>query len=507
MNRLTDELLSGLSGFVEERLGLSFPRDRWRDLERGIISASAEFGFKSIDECAGWLLSGTAAPRQIETLASHLTIGETYFFRDPKVFEALEKHVLPELINSRRETGRKALKIWSAGCATGEEPYTIAMLLHSMLPDLKNWRIVIKASDINTNFLEKAERGLYSEWSFRGIPALFRERYFSKTGNRELEISPRIRDMVDFFYLNLAKDPFPSFLNDIHGMDLIFCRNVFIYFTDALRLKAAQGFRRTLADGGWLIVGPSETSGAIFGRFASVNFPGTTLYRKTPAGSATLQTGDPYAADFCAPEPTRGLEPDAVEYAADVPPPVSTSIEVQVRPDDCSRPQASDRTYEAARACFSEGLLEEAGSILRRLLGDSPDDSRSLMLLAKIHADTGDLAEADSWCRKAIAADKLNPLCHFLHATILQEQRRPEDAVASLKKVLYLDADFVPGHFVLGNLLRAHGRGREASKCFENALSILESREAEEELPGADGMTAGRLREVIKAALDQEKVS
>src|SRR5712692_5314204 len=131
-------LLSHLTDFVAAQMGLNFPRERWRDLERGIVSAAGDFGFADAGSCAQWLLSSPLTRGQIEILASHLTVGETYFFRERKSFAVLEDHILPELIRSRRGNEQR-LRVWSAGCCTGEEPYSVAILLNRMIPDLKDW--------------------------------------------------------------------------------------------------------------------------------------------------------------------------------------------------------------------------------------------------------------------------------------------------------------------------------------------------------------------------------
>src|SRR5665648_364833 len=133
---LPDNRLSQLSEFVATRMGLHFPRERWRDLERQTNSTAKEFGFADAEVFIQWLVSSPLTQEQVEMLASHLTISETYFWREPQVFEALRDQILPELIRSR-EKGDKRLRIWSAGCSTGEEPYSIAIALRQALPALK----------------------------------------------------------------------------------------------------------------------------------------------------------------------------------------------------------------------------------------------------------------------------------------------------------------------------------------------------------------------------------
>lgn len=133
---MSEILLSRLSDFLGAQMGLHFPAERWRDLGRGLSAAAREFGFTDTDACIQWLLASPLTRHRIEVLASYLTVGETYFFRDKKTFDLLEGQILPELIRSRRGTNH-LLRIWSAGCATGEEPYSIAILLHKLIPDLE----------------------------------------------------------------------------------------------------------------------------------------------------------------------------------------------------------------------------------------------------------------------------------------------------------------------------------------------------------------------------------
>ena len=201
---LPDDRLSQLSDFVAARMGLYFPRGRWSDLERHTNSAAKEFGFPDAEAFIQWLVSSPLNQEQVERLASHLTIAETYFWREPQVFDALRDQILPELIRSR-ETSDRRLRIWSAGCATGEEAYSIAILLRALIPDPKNWHITLLATDINPRILRRAAAGVYGKWSFRNAPPGLKEKCFSCTDDGKFKIRPEIRKMVTFSYLNLRK--------------------------------------------------------------------------------------------------------------------------------------------------------------------------------------------------------------------------------------------------------------------------------------------------------------
>ncbi|HEY4487538.1 MAG TPA: protein-glutamate O-methyltransferase CheR, partial [Candidatus Paceibacterota bacterium] len=268
-------------------MGLHFPQERRRDLVRGIEAAALEFGFDSKERCIEWLLSSPLRKDQIEILASYLTVGETYFFRDKHTFDALEQTILPELIRRRRDQDRR-LRIWSAGCCTGEEAYSIAIQLSQCLPNHADWNITILATDINPDFLQRASAGRYGEWSFRSSPAWIKDRYFRKISGSRYEILPHLKKMVTFSYLNLAADTYPSLINNTNAMDVILCRNVLMYFAPAQVKKARQNFYRALVPDGWLIVSAVETSPLLFDDFSTVSFPGALLYRKFTAASKPM---------------------------------------------------------------------------------------------------------------------------------------------------------------------------------------------------------------------------
>ena len=272
-------LLAAVSEAVEAQLGLHFPRDRWPDLERGLRGAAEELGFAGVEECARALAFASLNHRQIEALAAHLTIGETYFFRDPAVFTALTTQVFPALVRERAGH-TKRMRIWSAGCCTGEEPYSIAIALREAVPDIDDWQLTILATDINPRFLHKAVGGIYGPWSFRGVPEETRSSWFHPRAEGRFEVVPRIREMVTFACLNLVEDVWPSLATGTTAMDLIVCRNVMMYFTPERVRQVAACFHRALVAGGRLIVSPAEASGELYAGFAPAEIPSVALFRR-----------------------------------------------------------------------------------------------------------------------------------------------------------------------------------------------------------------------------------
>jgi len=466
---LSDALLSRLSDFLESHIGLHFPKERWRDLERGIAAASRESGYSQTETFVDWLLSAPLTRTQIEGLASHLTVGETYFFREKRSLDILEEQILPELIRARGETERR-LRIWSAGCCTGEEPYSIAMLLDRSIPDLKKWNVTILATDINPQFLRKAALGVYGEWSFRNMPLWLKEQYFKRRENGRFEIQPRIQKMVTFSYLNLAEDAYPSLVNNTNAMDVIFCRNVLMYFSQERAKMVAERLQRSLIDGGWLITGPAETSTLLFSAFTAVEFPGAFLYRKTKDA---------------------GLRTTAVKYQApwdggEAMMPHAPVFDVPLEPADFGAVQL----ISVPEGGVQTTQFGDAGSRER-------DELETPWHKARTCANEGRLVEASQWCEKAIAAEKLNPAHHYLLSIIQHERGESEEAERALRHVLYLEPDFVLAHFALGNLCLAGGRYRKADQHLKNALALLQACPSDAVLPESDGLTVGRLIEVI----------
>lgn len=462
---LPDGLLSGLSDFVAARIGLHFPQERWRDLERGLVAATPELGQPDAAACVRWLLSAHLTRSHIEILASHLTVGETYFFREKRSLDILETQIVPALLRSRR-AGERHLRIWSAGCCTGEEPYSIAMLLDRLIPDQTAWTITLLATDINPRFLRKAAEGVYGEWSFRETPEWIRTRYFKRRKDGCFELSAHIRRKVTFSYLNLADDVYPSLLNNTNAMDVIFCRNVLMYFTAQRAKNVAWNFHRSLVEGGWLIVNPAETSATLFPFFTAVEFPGAVLYRKAqddaPGHTATGDKTPALQPDLFPAEAVPLLAPE--ERQPEPPGQATTMAPVDPRPH-------------------------------------GQEDREALSLHARACANQGRFDQAIEWCGKAIAADKLNPAHHYLLAAIQQEQGQVDVAAQSLNRALYLDSGFVLAHFALGNLRLSQGRHREAERHFTNALAALRAHPHDEMLPESEGMTAGRLVEIVTSVL------
>ena len=478
---IAENMLDAVSRRIAGEMGLCFPRDKWRNLERAFVAAARDLGFPDAKACAAWYLAEPLSRELIETVAGYLTTGETYFFRETPCLEILATRIIPEL-TGRRQGNERRLRIWSAGCSTGEEPYSIAIILQRLGSVLAGWDISILATDINPRALEKAVHGVYTEWSFRNPPRWLKQSYFSNAGNGLYEILPRTRQMVSFSLLNLVEDSYPSLLSSTNAMDVIFCRNVLMYFTPEQARKVIDRLHLCLVDGGVLFVSPCETSQLLASRFTPVNFPDAIMYRKQerePDGPVESVSPAPEE------EPTEAGRRGVVEQ--------------NVLPPAAAAPRPS--LYDEALSSYERGAYAEAGRLLEELLVLTPNDGRALALLCRIRANEGQLNEALRLSGEAIAADKLNAGLHFLRGGILQEQGDADQAVTALKRALYLDQELVLAHFSLGNLALRQGKTAESCRHFNNALSLLKRYRPDETVPESGGIPAARLMAIIEASV------
>lgn len=474
MPAMSPTRLSLLSDLIGRWTGLHFPEDRYAELERGIARAAEDFGHRDADAFANLMMASELTTDQIKTLAWHLTIGETYFLRGKSTFEVLEKDILPDILMARRGKEQQ-LRIWSAGCSGGEEAYSLAITASRLLPDVSAWNTTILATDINTRALNKAQGGVYGNWSFRDAPAWLREQFFTAAANGDWEIRQQIKRMVTFSYLNLNLDPYPSLATNTNAMDIIFCRNVIMYFSPEVMRRVIDNLHGALREGGYLFVAPSEASQELFPQFVRQSLRGEIFFKKDAAALAEQEA--------------RKLAPRA-------------SAAMSGRIAAKAKPAAPPRKLVAVPRPSAPALKQRPAAA--KAAAKTPADAGALAAGARAAANLGRLSEALEQVERAIAADKIEAAYHYLYATILEELAQPEDAVKALTSALFLDPDFALAHFLNGNIARRSGRAAEARRHFEKTLVALETRPAEEVLPESEGMTAGKLAEIVKSLLEME---
>jgi chemotaxis protein methyltransferase CheR len=436
------------------RIGLRIHDDA-RDRFVGILlTRAAHLGYASLQDYQTFL-DGRQATEEWEELARLFTCGETFFFRDHGQFDLLHLRLLPELIAQHRND--KILRLWSAGCASGEEVYSLAMLVDMLLPERDDWDILILGTDINSEAIAKARRGRYGQWSFRLISAELQQRYFHLEGNEWL-LDGRIRRMVTFRVANLVSEPFPNLDSKLHDMDLILCRNVFIYFSSAAVHAVAAKFAATLRVGSYLLTAHTELIGHPVRELESRLFVEGVVYQRTSC--------------------------QAVAEHPVLPPALSGATETWQAPP-VTRPSLS----LAAKA--PPATMQATPPKLPTPIPAAPTDE-VLFKEAKGHADRGEFNLAEQICRKALAVNPLAAAPYFLLAQLTQIKGDFNQAKEYLNKVIYLAPRFVAAYLELATLCERAEDIPRAQTLRRAALDIVRAMPNEEVIEQYE-MTAGEL--------------
>lgn len=437
---VADPLFPALKERVVGSTGLAYYKDRDTDFAHRIRRRLSSVGATDCTAYLDILGDPHRGPPELDALIAEITIGETYFFRHGEHFEALRDVVMPDLI--ARNAMNRRLRIWSAGCADGPEPYSLAILLRrEMAHQLPGWQISIVATDINRQCLARAREGRFDEWALRSTPEDVKNTCFRREGGC-WSIAPVYKEWVTFQYHNMVEHPFPSLINNLSAFDLIVCRNVMIYFAPSLMRRIVRQFHECLLPGAWLLVGPTEPNMTCFTSFRGVNAPGVTLYQK-PA-----------------------------EQISSVGTPISLTLSLPHVPN--------------------------GGPVCERKSGEELEPT---LAAVRSYADAGAWEDAARCCERLLQKDLLNSAVHFHHALVLEQMSRHVEAERSLRHAIYLDRQAVLPHYYLGLFLQSRGDLPQAARSFENAFELLRARDGGV-LPDADGITVGEMKNLAKMHLD-----
>ncbi len=451
---------SAVLDLVRSRTGLVFSAARMPDAEAGIRRALARAGSSE----TAFVEDLRRNSSLFNDLVEELTVGETYFFREPGNFDFVRRAVLPLLAGEVSPS--RPLRAWSAGTATGEEAYSLAVLLHQ---GGFGERSTILGTDISQAALRWAEEGRYRAWSVRGEAEEASRAFLARDG--ELFVVPRaLRRRVTFRQLNLAEEVYPDPAAGLSAMDLIFCRNVLIYFDPPTVRAIARRLYDTLAPGGWLVTASSDPPLGKLAPFEVVVNREGVFYRRP---------GSPGAPDR---EPPR---PDPRRPLAPLPPAAAARAV-----------PAPDLLAQASRA-YERGEW----SIAAELAGQLPSDRAACALLIRSIANArGPLAASESAARSAEAHPDA-PEFPYFRGFFLAAAGLPGEALASFRRALYLDRRLAVAHFgtaSAGEKLGDHGLARRG---YRNALGIASGMPPSETVPLSDGETAARFAEGCRARL------
>lgn len=430
----------------------------------------------------------------LERLTGQLTVGESFFFRNENHFRVLRETVLPQIL--AENAARREVRVWSAGCATGEEPYSLAILLDQLLGYASGWQVSVLGTDLNPEFLQRARAAQYRQWSFRQTDIHRNRDYFTLAGDT-YRLVDRLREHVRFAPLNLVKDVYPSPLTGTVGLDLILFRNVAIYLKPAVTAAILQRFYEALRPGGWLLLGETEVTSANPGEFEVRRFEQATLYQKisdplsvaVSDGNSSLPpalAGVTLSSSFEL--PNLPALPEWVPLPRSRERPVSesslasdgTSSDVMVwehiertmiagNLDEAERrvdhiPAIKQRALlrlRFVRSLLARAEVTRARRMLELCLKEEPLLLEAQLLKAGFAEEAGDLTAAEQACRRALYINPMAPMAHFHLALVLEQKGDDSGVTRSLKTTLKLIEGKDPHALVEFGEGVCHGRLKE----------------------------------------------
>ena len=468
---LSREHFEWLRELIEERCGLHFDLSQRTSFAMAVHARMQDLQLDTVDEYL-LRLRHEATDEEFRQLINLVTITSTSFFRDPSQFRLFRHHVMPTLLDAGRRDGKRLLRIWSAGCSSGEEVYSIALLLHDMgvYATHPDWMIEIVGTDLNTDVLERARLGVYPARALRNVEGEWLRRYFTPEGAR-FRVNDEIKRLVRFEYGNLTEHDAPS--SWAGTRDVVFCKNVTIYFQPAVTRRLVGGFHHVLADGGFLLLGHSETLWQIADGFELVGYEGAFCYQKIPQHS-------PHTPG--APRTTPRRPPRPVSSGAR---PSAPAPEIL---DD-----APAGRYERCLAAFRAGDWPRAETALLDLIRRSPTFAPACQLLAGVYLHDNRYEDAVQQAGQMLRLNDLDARAHLLLGIIAARQGQAAEALQALRRALYLDDALGLAHFWIGNLHRDRGDVGRACRDYENVLDHWERHTLDLTEEFALGMTAEEL--------------
>jgi chemotaxis protein methyltransferase CheR len=530
-----------------ETSGLFFEESRNQSLHLALWQRLQHRGYDSYREYYNLLKFHPEGRLEIRELLDLITIGETYFFRNKPQFDVLMRFVLPEIMQRKIDSGDKSIRAWSAGCSGGDETYSIAMAMMEVIPSYQEWRISILGTDINRNGLACAKEAIYGEKHIGHLPKGYLGKYF-KAGGSTYRLNAKVQELTQFEYHNLAKDPFIQ--ERMRDIDILFCRNVIIYFDGQTTQRVIENFHNCLAQDGYLFLGHSETLWQITDKFERVEFPQTFIYKKrlSPAredamkpfiavpeiaiGDLTLSaapipalyedgSGPAFEAEgknrrsgsaLSEPLPSGwGVEGWTSVKEADIEkgfPQQELRSGLQETPEpiqDFDRPpdvkEKVESTYKEATLGLEQMKDQTALSSPHHMIGQGKNHIRTYLTRATILANEAKYKEATDILGKIIEVDNLSVEAYYLLGVLSYKSSNLNEAETQFRKVIYVDPDSVIAYFNLGNMYLYQRKFREAAREFRNAIRLLEKRPKDEQVRFCEDFTVEFLLRACRNSL------
>ena len=480
-----EEYLFEISKLIANIMGLNFQPNQWDDMLRRIIAAANDLK-KDIDieSLFDWLSKSSFTNNEINALSSHLTINETYFFREMTGLELFKNEIIPALIKERSGREEK-IKIWSAGCSSGEEPYSLAIILKEYFPELANWEVTILATDISPKAIQKALQGEYTEWSFRNTNINIKNKYFSVSGKNWI-INPEIKKMISFSYLNLSKKSYPSNITNTEQVDVVFCRNVLMYFTPQIIKQASVGFKDCLIDNGWFITSQVELNDDYFSSFERVQYLNGIYYRKTNIKKTIVK-------------PQLEIKKMNVQIAKEKPKKQFEKVEIK---KSIQKPVAKNHnSHSDSAAYFRKGEYRKCIESCLFSIAHGGLNNDLFSFLIKSYANLGQLDDNQKLLNHIFKSNEVTAEMYYIYASLLNEQNDLIQTEQNLKKAIYLNHNHILSHLMLGNIFLKMDKTHMAIKHYENIIKIVSNLNDNEIVPESEGLTVGRIKEFTESII------
>jgi chemotaxis protein methyltransferase CheR len=486
-------------GWISERLGLNFDDTKLEFLADVLVRRAHKKRLALrpyVDR-----LEGPDSDAELQALVVELTVPETYFFRHIEQLHAFADVALPEA--QTRRGPLRTLSVLSAGCASGEEPYSLAMLVRECGIGA-GWNVAIRALDVNPTMLAKAARGVYSAWALRGTPATSQRRWFKSAG-REFLLEESIRAAVTFQEVNLAQETGEAELWAPQTYDVIFCRNVLMYFTADCARAVIGRLTHSLTPGGHLFLGHAETLRGLSTDYHLCHTHGAFYYQRKDVQPGDLDKGDSPAAVVASLDSVWAKSwVETIQHASDR---IESLAERSVAE---SAPRGGDvpgsEAHTATQLQLVMELLEKerfsaALDLLDRLPTELERDPDILLLRAALLTHSGQLSAAENVSAQLLERDELNAGAHYLLALCRESAGDRQGALGHDGAALYLDPGFAMPRVHLGLMARRAGDSEGARRELGQALLLLEREEASRLLLFGGGFTRDALIALCRAEL------
>ncbi|OMH32675.1 CheR family methyltransferase [Motiliproteus sp. MSK22-1] len=510
-----------LHQFILQRTGILIQHHQQSKLRSKLQELCLTLGYSSSCDLLKSLYSSDNKSPELESLIASITIGESYFFRDGQQFDWLQYEYFPDIIHRRRRSGNLSLRVWSAGSSAGQEIYSIAILLRELLPDIDDWDLHLFGTDINAPALTSAQRGQYREWSLRGMSDRLRAKYFCPV-NELFELRHDVRQQVKFHYLNLAEDVFPSILSKTNALDLILCRNVFIYLAPETSQEIVCKFANCLKPDGQLLLGAVDTVRWKDTGLNQIRSGDVLFYRKNKQALSTdsrIQLID-FQLDSCYQPDVDGEGDRESHIESDG----QNQDSVSALPQDTQNcvPQKNnlrlaEKTFSTAPARIEDNLIiannitilnlyqkgrwQELVSAVDTFQAGKDQNASLLGYKARALANLGQLEQSERVCRESIGLNPNDKHIYLVQGLVRMEKGQLEKAEASFRKALYLDRYYPESHYRLGLLLITNGQSKKGIKSLEQALLLAERGDQRKCLEYTQGITYQHFARMLRQEL------